>query len=187
MKLHEYLMTYQMSPAEFAKQLGVGSRMTVHRYLRGTRMPSPEIMRRIVDVTGGRVQPNDFYDVDPAAVPRVLTDPWRESSKVKDTFAFLDPIMRRAVVSRPVAYAIHVLGPRARAMPRGMLFVDNRRVDTRDVIRAANEILAAAGQPIIAYPGVHDPANSDRPVEWFNGPSGPDDGDDPDDQEDDDA
>ena len=36
---------------------------SVARYENSTRMPEPDIMRAIYAVTGGRVRPDDFYDL----------------------------------------------------------------------------------------------------------------------------
>lgn len=45
--------------AELGDRLGV-SEASVSRYERG-RIPEPDVMRRIVDLSGGRVTPNDFF------------------------------------------------------------------------------------------------------------------------------
>ncbi len=47
---------------EMAVRIGV-TEQAVRHYLRGERIPAPEVMRRIVAATGGAVTPNDFYDV----------------------------------------------------------------------------------------------------------------------------
>lgn len=53
--------------AEFARLIGVGSRMAVLRYRRGERIPRPDVMRRIVEVTQGQVGPADFYGLPSSA------------------------------------------------------------------------------------------------------------------------
>lgn len=67
--------------------LGVKSRSTVLRYLSGERMPSPDRMRRIHQVTDGRVTVADFLDPAPPKCVRVVIDrkgeprhvyPWTE-------------------------------------------------------------------------------------------------------------
>ena len=45
---------------KFADQIGV-SRVAVTLYRNGQRIPRPAVMERIVDVTSGQVNPNDFY------------------------------------------------------------------------------------------------------------------------------
>ena len=66
MKLASYLRQSGDSAAAFAVRIGT-SRQAVGRWLRGERIPSPEAMARIVAVTAGAVQPNDFYPALPAA------------------------------------------------------------------------------------------------------------------------
>lgn len=67
MNLREFLKARSMSEADLGRALGVGQ-ATVNRYIRGERIPRPEVMRRIVEVTDGQVGPADFYDL-PAREP----------------------------------------------------------------------------------------------------------------------
>ena len=62
MDLRSYLDVRDMSIAAFADLLGV-SVQTVHRYVNGERLPRPDVMVRIAEVTHGAVKPNDFYPV----------------------------------------------------------------------------------------------------------------------------
>lgn len=62
MKLSRYLDEQKISGAEFARRIGVESRMTVLRYASGERIPRPDVMRRIAEETAGAVSPNDFFD-----------------------------------------------------------------------------------------------------------------------------
>lgn len=62
MKLATYLKANAIRPAAFAESIGVDT-STVYRLKGDGQIPSPEIMRKIVDATGGAVQPNDFYDL----------------------------------------------------------------------------------------------------------------------------
>lgn len=64
MKLADYLDTNKKKPADFAREIGVNERESVRRYLAGTRIPTPTIMRRITQATNGAVQPNDFVLAD---------------------------------------------------------------------------------------------------------------------------
>lgn len=71
MNLREFLKARSMSEADLGRALGVGQ-ATVNRYIRGERIPRPEVMRRIVEVTDGQVGPADFYDLpvrDPTPQP----------------------------------------------------------------------------------------------------------------------
>lgn len=67
MTLSEYLERHGLTYAAFADQIGVGSGAVVHRYANGVRMPRPKIMKRIVEESGGEVQPGDFYRSKEAA------------------------------------------------------------------------------------------------------------------------
>jgi transcriptional regulator with XRE-family HTH domain len=80
MTLTEYLQAKNISAAEFGRRIGAGSRMTVTRYCRGERMPPPETMARIVEVTEGAVQPNDFYSLPAADDAQVPSAPYDSSN-----------------------------------------------------------------------------------------------------------
>lgn len=60
MRLDQYLEANKMTVAALAAQIGT-SAVTVHRYISRNRIPHPEIMARIAEVTGGLVMPNDFF------------------------------------------------------------------------------------------------------------------------------
>ena len=59
MTLAEYLQQHDLTATSFAEQIGVATG-SVSRYASGHRHPRPTIMRRIVQVTGGAVGPQDF-------------------------------------------------------------------------------------------------------------------------------
>lgn len=61
MNLATYLKSTGQSVPDLAKDLGV-SAMALRHWVAGKRMPRPETMARIVAVTKGAVQPNDFFD-----------------------------------------------------------------------------------------------------------------------------
>lgn len=44
---------------------------TVARYEAGARIPGPTVMIDIYTLTGGAVQPNDFYDLPPLAASKM--------------------------------------------------------------------------------------------------------------------
>jgi antitoxin CcdA len=69
MKLQAYLMTYDRPTAEFGRRLGV-TKASISRYASGERIPTPEVMRRIVAETNGAVTANDFYDLPEVPGPR---------------------------------------------------------------------------------------------------------------------
>lgn len=68
MKLRDFMSARDLSEAHLGRLLGIGQ-ATVNRYVRGERIPRPEVMRRIVEVTEGKVGPADFYDLPPAPAP----------------------------------------------------------------------------------------------------------------------
>ena len=60
MKLKEYLIITKQSIEDFSHKLGL-SYAAVRLYVNAGRVPTPKVMRRIVDITNGAVQPNDFF------------------------------------------------------------------------------------------------------------------------------
>ena len=66
MKLTEYLDKKKMTVADLARALDVPHE-TARRYVNGMRRPEWSILRRIKEITGGSVEPNDFLPTDEAA------------------------------------------------------------------------------------------------------------------------
>lgn len=64
MTLADYLREEHETAAAFARRVGV-SRMTVSNWLRGASTPGGGLMERISRETGGKVQPNDFFNIEP--------------------------------------------------------------------------------------------------------------------------
>ena len=62
MTLSERLAKTGQTPKAFAAAAGV-SFQTLYRYLDGSRTPRPKMQRRIAELTGGDVQPNDWVSV----------------------------------------------------------------------------------------------------------------------------
>lgn len=60
MRLNEYINTHDLTRALLAEKLGV-SHETVRRYLTGESVPRPRTMKKIYNLTGGKVMANDFY------------------------------------------------------------------------------------------------------------------------------
>jgi anhydro-N-acetylmuramic acid kinase len=56
-----------MTQSELATRLGV-SELSVIKYESGANVPSPKTMRRIFQVSGGAVTPNDFYELESVEV-----------------------------------------------------------------------------------------------------------------------
>lgn len=63
MKLSEFLATTNTPVAAFAELVGV-RRNAIYEYLAEKKFPSPDTMRRIFEVTQGRVTANDFFHPD---------------------------------------------------------------------------------------------------------------------------
>jgi len=68
MRLCDWLEKDGRSIRQLAQDIGVRP-MSAGRYVKETRIPTPEIMREIVRVTEGAVTANDFYRIEvPAEV-----------------------------------------------------------------------------------------------------------------------
>jgi len=63
MKLAAYLRSRNLKHQEFAALIGC-EQPTVTRFVRGRRIPSAALMRRIVEVTEGEVTANDFFEAE---------------------------------------------------------------------------------------------------------------------------
>ena len=62
MRLSEYIKSNSLTDAEFAAK-GPFSRGAVIKWRYGQRIPRPDQMRRISEVTDGQVTANDFFVV----------------------------------------------------------------------------------------------------------------------------
>lgn len=62
MNLKNYLHKNKIEVPVFAESIGV-TPFSLYRYLRGVRRPREEILKKIAEVTNGKVTPNDFYGV----------------------------------------------------------------------------------------------------------------------------
>jgi putative transcriptional regulator len=65
MKLDTYLEQAGLTHGQFAEMIGC-EQPTITRFTKG-RVPSPDLMRKIVEATDGAVTPNDFFDLDAPA------------------------------------------------------------------------------------------------------------------------
>lgn len=63
MKLEAYLQLKKETPNAFAVRIGVPAH-TIYRYIAG-RVPRPDIVAAVYKATGGKVQPNDLYELPP--------------------------------------------------------------------------------------------------------------------------
>ncbi len=66
MTLDQYMRTNSVHEAELAEKLAcsVGA---VRKWLSGERLPRPEQMQKIVNITDGQVTANDFYGIAPSS------------------------------------------------------------------------------------------------------------------------
>lgn len=62
MKLVTWRKSNGLSQPQLAERLGLKSRVSVARYERG-RIPEKNVLERIIELTGGRVTANDWFDV----------------------------------------------------------------------------------------------------------------------------
>ena len=62
MKFSKFVEDSTKSIAEIAEEIQV-SPQTIHKYVKGERIPEPDIMQRIFTATNGQVTANDFYDL----------------------------------------------------------------------------------------------------------------------------
>ena len=60
MKLSAYMKINSLRPKALARELGNASASGVIKWMRDERVPRPDQLRRIFEVTGGAVEPNDF-------------------------------------------------------------------------------------------------------------------------------
>ena len=61
--LDEWIFNQASTRKKLADNLGI-SEASLSRYLSGDRVPKPEIMRKIIEVTNGIVNPQSFYSVN---------------------------------------------------------------------------------------------------------------------------
>jgi len=53
---------------DFAERIGC-EQPSVSRFVAGTRIPSPDLMRRIAEATNGEVTANDFFGIEGPCCP----------------------------------------------------------------------------------------------------------------------
>lgn len=69
MTLSDYIHVQGLSAHQFAERLGGVTASGVTKWARGDRVPRPDQMRRIYEVTGGVVSPNDFFLIERSSAP----------------------------------------------------------------------------------------------------------------------
>jgi len=78
-RLSDYLTAQKLPFADFGHRVGVTGE-SVRLWVHGKRVPRPDVMARIVDATGGAVQPGDFYPTSTVGDSTPLTGVVREHS-----------------------------------------------------------------------------------------------------------
>ena len=68
MTLAEWMSQQGLTEAQAALRFGV-TQAAVNKYRRRLRIPRPAVMRRIAEVTGGAVTPNDFHQAAQPTAP----------------------------------------------------------------------------------------------------------------------
>lgn len=61
--LHDWMYAEKLSAAEWGRKVGIPSRASAARYVKGMRMPPSSVIVATYVLSGGRVTPNDFYDL----------------------------------------------------------------------------------------------------------------------------
>lgn len=161
MKLSKYLILNDIRPAAFARTIGLNYQTTLQRYLKGDRIPSPDIMNRITEATGGKVTARDFGARAEIAndnlVDELLPDPEYEPRRVDRLFRKMmkEPLSGHRLTP-PLQKAVWILGQRVHMDAHKKNFwLDGRPVGAQDLVRKANEILKQQGQAEIHYPKVN--------------------------------
>ena len=67
MKLETWVKSNGVSVTNLATLIGVSGYRTAQRYITGERIPRPEVMEKIHEITEGQVTANDFYASTPKA------------------------------------------------------------------------------------------------------------------------
>lgn len=70
MKLNEWTEANNIKPRALAAMLGL-TYAAAHRYINGKRLPEPDVMKRIAEITANSVTPNDFIlTQNPKPIPQ---------------------------------------------------------------------------------------------------------------------
>lgn len=181
MKLADYMAKHHITPQQLRWMLGVSSRSTIMRWVRGDRIPTSPMIAQIESLTGGAVTLADFHDPRPPKCMWIVLDrngkqrevyPWstpepRSRGKVKRQLPSHtgrnNPLPRTVANDRkevsdewptpPVRRALCVLGKRAGLDDKFGFHLDGRPVDARRLVIEANRVLQQLGKPPIPYPG----------------------------------
>jgi len=167
MKLDLYLSQNQISISKFTKMLGLGSRASLYRYMSGERMPSQDLVIKIMQLTGNAVTANDFVVGDTAAsIPKTQRARWNPDcilsaqynhKTIYDRDFYIQFLERSAAnenITFPLWQALQLLKDRLKIQSNGELRLDGVISTVAQVIAAANKLLAMSGDPLIFYPNI---------------------------------
>jgi hypothetical protein len=159
MKLSIYVSQMEISYAKLATMIGSISGVSLYRYANGIRKPTTTIVKKITEITGGKVTAEDFNNIKP-----VTKKKRRERSAHLKWIKYLENSHLNGALeveyaftptyddlSLPLSAAIRELGPRVERL-HDMFFLDGIRTDTRWIIDAANQKRYVEDKPPIFYP-----------------------------------
>lgn len=167
MKLARYLRIHQITAAEFARMIGIGSRETIHRYMREERCPDRPTLWRIHVATRGCVSFTDFIASDQSRFHPDNQDEqdceYHAARNEKQELEAADAGFKQMMgepcklprFSPPLQIAIDTLGSRLKIRRDDGFILDGKTVSVVTVVRAANEILRRRNVKPIHYPGVN--------------------------------
>ena len=162
MKLADYLIKYDISPSAFARRARVRSRTTIHRYLKGQRRPSPEVILRIEKITKGEVTRKDFFQLRCRNDSQDSLFPW--SRFAEEYFRQIDADFKNMLeeppegdlASPPLREALMILGSRVSYdKSQRNFWLDGRPSEPKQIVMQANRILTSIGKEPISYPLVN--------------------------------
>jgi hypothetical protein len=154
MKLENYLEEHEISTDRFAEMINVSNRMTVHRYLKGQRIPRPAIMNRILSATNGNVGPQDFF-----------TSLKKKKNKLTNNFSmekvcwdseYNEVVANKAEqldLTEHTIIALNELGDRAK-YKNNKFYLDERPSSLKSIFEHANELRIRRGIMPLHYPGL---------------------------------
>ena len=160
MILADWLHEGACTPEQLRRMLGVRSRSTIHRYLTGARVPQHQVLQKIIELTGGRVQLADFLDPAPPVCAAVVTlegerrliFPWTTRDGRLEAAERAGSTTADSWPSPALLSAMETLGPRVTVTRSCKFLLDGRISDARRVVAEANAIRREMGQPEISYP-----------------------------------
>ena len=151
---------HHLTPAAFARKVGVRSRTTIHRYIKGKQFPTPEILCKIERETQGLVTKDDF-ERHKKANDNLPDFPW--SRKDLEEIQECELAYRRMMSQRKegerlspqLRRAVFVLGDRIKMdKHQRNFFLDGRPVGAKELVVIANRYLKSHNLNHILYPGI---------------------------------